>query len=185
MRRGHAGNLRLLSRRRRLQEGPPDTPPGSHRLGRTTSTANALAAATRFQARGPADHPPGGSALVPSREDGGYPGGAGAGTEGRPGAGPGHVGAAGRGPGPRYLLILCAKARRSAAAMVPVRPAAAAHSPRRRRPVLGARRGGAAAGGGALPGVQGRSVLPLPAGGARGPQAASAPLGAAEGKLRL
>lgn len=79
MRRGHAGNLRLLSRRRRLQEGPPDTPPGSHRLGRTTSTANALAAATRFQARGPADHPPASPGPGPDRRKraGPVPGGRG------------------------------------------------------------------------------------------------------------
>lgn len=121
----------------------------------------------------------------------GRPGGGGL---GRPGAGLGHVGAAREGARrPLYLLILCAKARRSAAAMAPrassrrPRRCRRAHSPRRERRRLRASRFWAArarrgrAGGGALPGVPGRSVLPLPAGGARVPRAAFLPSGLSQG----
>lgn len=117
----------------------------------------------------------------------GRPGGGGL---GRPGAGLGHVGAAREGARrPLYLLILCAKARRSAAAMAPrassrrPRRCYRAHRPRHERRRRSASRFWAArarrgrAGGGALPGVPGRSVLPLPAGGARVPRAALVPSG--------
>lgn len=156
------------------RKAPGPRPHGPAAAGRT-SAATPPAARTRP----PAGTPPPSRLPRPRRTrrrrkglEGGRRGRAG---PDRRGAGRG-AGTWGRREGtrPRYLLILCAKARRSAAAMAPRVPtlppprAPSGRGHRCRLPGLGSRagRGGAGAGGGALPDVPGRSVLPLPARGA-------------------
>lgn len=97
---------------------------------------------------------------------------------------------------PRYLLILCAKARRSAAAIVPRVQLLPPPPPPPRGPSLsrtlpprpGSRQPGWAGRGRSgrrgPSGCPGRSVLPLPAGGARSPCRPRA-LGAEMGKLKF
>lgn len=173
---------------------PPGRPPG-HAPGSHGSEGGP---------RPPSRPPPGrdpqpGPRRPPASPGPGGPGEGGRGWKGGARAGLGRTPREGRGAGtwgrpegtrrPRYLLILCAKARRSAAAMAPRSlRRRRAHRPgrghRRRLLDLGSRAGGAGpGGGGALPEAPGRSVLPLPARGR--PSAATLLPGAGLGKLRL
>lgn len=196
MARNAEGSRYLLSPSRRLQEGPrtrPHASPSGAQDGPPLSRHR-----TRSLAAAPAGTP---TALPASRRPrprrrkrtGVGPGGRGLNGEGgKPGtgrAGPPRGGARtragvpGRGPAAELPVDLvregAALGGRHGAARVPPLPPRAPSPPWSPPPppppgsgLPGL--GGAGAGGGALPGVRGCSVLPLPAGGARGPRATSA-----------
>lgn len=187
MARDAEGSRYPLSLRRRLQEGPRTRPHASPRHPGRTSASPPSHSQPRRRPGGDPRRPPrlppppapaGGSGPAPARAEGARTGDAGAG-EGRaaPGRGSDTCGQPGRGPAAALPVDLvregAALGGRHGAARVPPLPPRAPSPPWSPPPPLPPGSGlpglgGAGAGGGALPGVRGGSVLPLPAGGARG-----------------
>lgn len=203
MGRRRGGRRAALSPRRLLQEGPRARPHASHRFQGKTSATTAPAAPPRPPARNPPALPTS-PRLRPRPEEAGrsWPRRKelewGAPRRGRAGPPLGGARTRGGGPGGGPAAALPVDLVREGAALgyrhgAPrVQPPAPPLQPRAPSPPWpppppppgSGQPGLGGAGGGALPGVPGRSVLPLPAGGGAGPPGSLCALEAGLGKLR-